>query len=103
MSQNSERTTIHADPDLKELIPEFLRNRHNDIMVIHDAVIQCNFETVRILGHSMKGSGGGYGFDTISDIGLAIEQAAKNKDPEEIKKQTTKLAIYLDNIDVVYR
>ncbi len=102
MAQNSERIIVQADPDLKELIPEFLRNRHKDIADILDAVQKCNFETVRILGHSMKGAGGGYGFDVISDIGSAIEIAAKNSDSGEIKNQTTKLAVYLDSVDVIY-
>ena len=33
----------------------------------------------KLLGHSMKGSGEGYGFDTISEIGRFLEEAAKKK------------------------
>jgi len=50
----------------------------------------------------MKGSGAGYGFDTISEIGKSVEQAAKEKNSEEIQKQVKALSAYLDRVEVVY-
>ncbi|MFO0794005.1 MAG: hypothetical protein U0586_08065 [Candidatus Brocadiaceae bacterium] len=50
----------------------------------------------------MKGCGKGYGFDGISDIGLSLEQAAKEKNAEEIQKQAGKLSQYLKSIELVY-
>ncbi len=51
----------------------------------------------------MKGSGGGYGFDRITDIGRAIEEAAKIGHREEIHEQTEALKIYLERLEVVYQ
>jgi hypothetical protein len=50
----------------------------------------------------MKGSGGGYGFDDITEIGAALEQAAKRKDNTAIGDELEKLASYLARIEVVY-
>jgi len=50
----------------------------------------------------MKGAGGGYGFDAITDLGRSIEEAAKNGDGEEIKRKTAELSVYLDSLDVIY-
>jgi len=50
----------------------------------------------------MKGCGGGYGFDEITDIGMQIEQAAKEKNTAKIRTQLEILSRYLDGVEVVY-
>lgn len=90
------------DDDIKELIPEFLKNRQTDVKTIIAALECGDYETILVLGHGMKGSGGGYGFDAITDIGHSIEDAAKVKNPEEIKKQVDELSSYLERVEVVY-
>lgn len=100
MDENT--TTISIDKDLEDLIPGYLENRRRDIASIEEALRKNDFETIRILGHSMKGSGGGYGFDAITDIGKRIEEAAKKMETEEITRQITALSEYLDTINIVY-
>ena len=63
---------------------------------------QNDAETIRILGHNMKGCGSGYGFDGITDLGKSLEQAAKNGDKEEMKRKVSELSAYLDSLDIVY-
>jgi HPt (histidine-containing phosphotransfer) domain-containing protein len=99
---DAEVIVIHADKDLEDLIPEFLDNRRSDVESIHGALANDDYETIRVLGHSMKGSGGGYGFDDITTIGAALEQAAKRKDNTAIGDELEKLASYLARIEVVY-
>ncbi len=94
---------VHVDPDIADLIPGFLENRHKDIKTIGEALAQGDFETIRFLGHSMKGAGGSYGFDAITDIGRFLEQAAIAQDGGGIKKSLQDLFAYLDSIEVVYK
>ncbi len=96
-----EKIRILADPDIADLIPGFLDNRRKDIVAMQAALERSDFETVRVLGHSMKGAGGGYGFDAITDIGAALEQAAKGKDPGAVSKGLRDLSSYLDRVEVV--
>ncbi len=98
----TEKIIVAIDEDLEDLIPGYMNNRRSDIKNIEAALLGNDLETIRILGHSMRGSGGGYGFDPITDIGAALEQAAKDANNEEIKVQTKALADYIDNIKVVY-
>ncbi len=98
----TEKIIVAIDEDLEDLIPGYMDNRRSDIKNIEAALLGNDLETIRILGHSMKGSGGGYGFDPITDIGGALEQAAKDAEIEEIKTQAKALADYIDNIDIVY-
>jgi hypothetical protein len=92
---------IRVDPELASLIPGFLENRRKDVTLLLAAVQTGDFETVRILGHSMKGSGGGYGFDGITDIGGDIEVAAKHRDPLAIRTHVEALAWYLARVEVL--
>jgi HPt (histidine-containing phosphotransfer) domain-containing protein len=98
---DAEAIVVHVDQDLADLIPEFLDNRRGDVESIRGAVASDDYETVRVLGHSMKGSGGGFGFDDITEIGAALEQAAKRKDEMAIRDELEKLANYLARVEVV--
>ncbi|HYV31372.1 MAG TPA: Hpt domain-containing protein [Candidatus Binatia bacterium] len=96
-----ERILVRVASEIAELIPGFLQNRRKDIAAMLDAVQRGDFETVRVLGHSMKGAGGGYGFDAITEIGAALEQAAKERNGAEIRSRVNELARYLDRVEVI--
>ena len=99
--QNLDRFVVNVDPDIEDIVPIFLQNRRDDVESISNALQQGDFETIRILGHSMKGAGGGYGFDAITDIGQYLEQAAKERNSEMVRKQVAYLAAYLERVVVV--
>jgi len=93
---------IHIDRDFKDLIPEFMSNRENDIESITSALRSKDFETIRILGHSMKGFAPAYGFDVLGDIGKSLEDAAKAEDAEKIQSLTEELESYIKRVEVVF-
>ncbi|VAV84645.1 hypothetical protein MNBD_DELTA01-1852 [hydrothermal vent metagenome] len=99
---NTDKITVVIDEDLEDLIPGYMKNRRSDIEKITAALLTGDLETIRIIGHSMKGSGGGYGFDPVTDIGGALEEAAKGSNTEEIKKQAEALSEYINSIEIVY-
>ncbi len=100
--ENDQQIDVRIERDLADLIPGYLENRRKDATSIPAALARGDYETVRIIGHGMKGSGGGYGFAEITEFGRALEEAAKNKDPEMIEKQTAGLLHYLDHLHVTY-
>lgn len=100
--QRSGKIIVHVDHDLADLIPGYLANRGKDIAAINEALKKKDIETIRIIGHSMKGSGGGYGFDTITDIGRMMEKAAKENCAEDIFLQLTRLEDYLHQLEIIY-
>ncbi|HEY8036084.1 MAG TPA: PAS domain S-box protein [Methylobacter sp.] len=85
---------LHLDPDLLPLIPNYLKNRTNDIAAMQQALSEGDFELILRLGHSMKGSGGGYGLDKISVIGAQLERLAKLSNGEAIREQIDELQQY---------
>jgi hypothetical protein len=61
----------------------------------------ADWEALRSLGHKMKGTGRGYGFARLTDIGRAIEEAGTNEDAERARAAAAALARYLDRVRVV--
>ena len=96
------KVVAHVDSSLKEIIPGFLENRWKDTYTIITSVEQLNYETIRFLGHDMRGVGSGYGFDVITDIGKSLEMAAKTKNSVKIRKLVQELAAYLECVEIVY-
>jgi hypothetical protein len=56
---------------------------------------RVDFETVKFLGHQMRGSGSAFGFQAITDIGAAIRQAAESADTDASRKWVGELSSYL--------
>ncbi len=100
--ENSGKVVIHADPEIADLIPKFLDNRQKDILAIQAALEQNDYQAIRMLGHSMKGAGGGYGFHGVTEIGKNLEEAAKEENSDLIRKEVFELAEYLRNVEVIY-
>ena len=95
--------TVHIDPGLEEIVPGFLENRRRDVQTLEAALQQNNLAQIHIIGHRMKGDGGGYGFDVISMLGAALEQAAARADRVAIQRLTAELLDFLARVTVVYR
>ncbi|ODT44894.1 MAG: hypothetical protein ABS70_04445 [Nitrospira sp. SCN 59-13] len=96
------RIIVHIDPDLEAIVPGFLANRRRDLVTLDGCLKQGDLNTIRILGHRMKGDGGGYGFDQISAIGGDLEQAVMVQDEQLIERQVALLKDFLSRVEVVY-
>src|SRR5271166_5018705 len=100
-SSRNDTILVRANPEFADLIPVFLQNcRQNDIAML-GALDRGDFETVEILGHGMRGAGGSYGFQAITDIGAALEQAAEGADTDASRKWMGELSSYLDRVEII--
>ena len=93
---------VEIDSELLPIIPSFLESRWSDCALIESLLEAGNHEEISRLGHRLKGAGGSYGFDAISDIGIALERAAIRRDREAIVLATQTLQNYLERVKIVY-
>ncbi|MDQ3263440.1 MAG: response regulator [Myxococcota bacterium] len=91
---------VLAHPKLAARVPAFLKNRRQDVITMLDSLAWGEFETVKRLGHSMRGSGASFGFQNITDIGAALEQAAESADDDASRKWVSELSICLDRAEL---
>lgn len=90
------------DPDLEELMERFFTSSKKDLEAMQSALDMKDFETLTRLGHTAKGTGYGYGFRGMGDIGLALEDASKASDAGAAQAQVDRMAYYLDNVKVEF-
>ena len=93
---------IEIDQDLVTVVPDYLENRRLDCQVIERLLAEDNVAGIQALAHRMKGSGGSYGFDEISEIGEILEFAALVPDVDGIRSAVEQLKRYLSRVTVTY-
>ena len=93
---------VRIDPDLKVLIPGFLQNCNTNLLALREALQTDDYETIRSLGHKLRGVGGGYGFDELTEIGRKIESAVQESRNDTIPALIDTLSFYLENVEVTY-
>lgn len=98
----TQRKTIEIKRALEALVPHFLANCEKGISTMRVALPQGDFKQVSIIGHKLKGAGGGYGFPAITDFGARIEEAAEARDDTAITGCLDEYAAYLASIEVVF-
>jgi PAS domain S-box-containing protein len=81
-----------------ELTPAYLENCRLNVIAMLAALDCGDFEVVTILGHNLRGSGGGFGFQMITDIGAGLEQAADVSDGPQSRRWVGELSTYLDHL-----
>ncbi|KPA09060.1 multi-sensor hybrid histidine kinase [Candidatus Magnetomorum sp. HK-1] len=67
---------VDIQEGIAELIPFFIESTQKDLEQIKTAINENDLQTVRRIGHSLKGSSGAYGQEGIGQIGESIETAA---------------------------
>jgi CheY-like chemotaxis protein/HPt (histidine-containing phosphotransfer) domain-containing protein len=88
-----------AKSKVSERIPAYLQNCRQNVVTMQAALDQVDFETVKYLGHQMRGSGGAFGFQAITDIGAALQLAAENADAVASRRWVGELSSHLDHVD----
>ena len=86
---------------IADRIPAYLQNCRQNVVVMREALDRVDFETVASLGHQMRGSGGAFGFQAITDIGAALQQAGESADNEVSRKWVEELSSYLDGAKTI--
>lgn len=98
MAQNK----VYIDSDLEFLIPQYLENREEELKKLEKLLKANKFDQIQVIGHSLKGSGGGYGFDYLTELGSQIEKEAELKKEKILQEIIFKLKKYLNNLEIIY-
>lgn len=94
---------VAVDAELRPLMPGFLAKRRVEVALLRQAATSGDLAGLRASGHSLKGLGGGYGFDALTDLGRALEECARAGDLEGAASTVEAIADYLRRVEVVYK
>lgn len=95
MARKQDKPIEVADPFARKLVSKYLENRKEDIAKLTRALASGDFETIRLTGHNLYGSGAAYGLDDISWIGAGIENAAQAADKQKLEHLIGELREFL--------
>ena len=99
----SDRVIVEVDEDLSDLIPGFLARKRAEVAAIFDAVARRDYEEISRVAHRIKGEGGSYGFDTMSEIGRSLQHVATMRDDGAVTTLARQLLSYLDHLEIVFQ
>lgn len=100
MSSDSEKPIDISDPFARQLMARYLERRDSDVRNLRDALNDANFETIRVTGHNLFGSGSAYGLDEISRLGQRIERAAEQQDTAGLEALISELEAFLGALEI---
>ena len=100
MAGNKDKPIDVVDPFARKLVGKYLANRKDDVTKLARALAEADFDTIRVTGHNLYGSGAAYGLDDISWIGAGIENAAKSADTEQLERLIGELREFLVRMHV---
>ena len=73
------------DDEWAEMQEMYVKHTSKELLSIKEALENKSFDSLRTFGHNIKGSGGMYGFNEVTEIGAVIETAAKEQNMDLIK------------------
>lgn len=94
------KTVIEVDADLVELVPLYLQHRRDELSRIDALLGAGDFSALWSIAHNLHGSGGGVGFDFLTELGKRMEISAKDSDKAALSAQTVELKDFLDSVEV---
>ena len=100
MQDSLQPRVVWLEKDLEQLVVRFLRRKEDELARLRAAVSASDFETIRGLGHDLKGAGEGFGFPELSILGAKFELAAKAADTELIAVHIATMERYLKRLQV---
>lgn len=80
-------------------MPEYLAARKDEVPQMLELLAASDFERLRVLSHSLKGSGGSFGFAELTHFGEALERSARAADAPAFRAELARLEDYLEHLN----
>lgn len=74
LSDPSQFLMVKVDPDIVDMVDDFLENQRREVLKLRTALATDQWQTVRRIGHGLKGIGGMYGFSWITEAGRVMSR-----------------------------
>tara|TARA_B100001250_G_scaffold283131_1_gene245300 strand:- start:155 stop:433 length:279 start_codon:yes stop_codon:yes gene_type:complete len=78
-----------------EMQEMYIAHTSKELARIQEDFDNMEIDSLRTFGHNIKGSGGMYGFDEVTNLGTEIEASAKADDRDKIKSLLEELSNFL--------
>jgi PAS domain S-box-containing protein len=90
-ARRTEAASSGVAEQVAALVPKYLASKWEQLGSARASLAANDFEPARRFGHNLKGTGSGYGFPRIEEIGAEMEQAALDCDGRAVSIQLAAL------------
>jgi CheY-like chemotaxis protein len=87
-------------PSLQQIVPGYLAARQKELVEMRELLAASSFAKIVTIAHNMKGTGASYGFAPLTQMGGALERAAKQADTAAMDVKLTEISHYLDRVQL---
>ena len=100
-SDSTARIVVQAPAGItRDLVERYISRCRSNLPNLRSALAHGEYEAARVYGHHLKGSGGAYGIPMLTQIGAALERAAKDRDLDALQREASVLEAYLTRLAV---
>lgn len=93
---------VRVPVELRPLLSGFFERRKSEAMSLEELLSADRYSDIARIGHKLKGSGRGYGFEVLSVLGERLEVAAWGGDENEVKSVIQNYVTLIDEIGHLY-
>ena len=93
---------VRVEEGMEDVVPGYLEKRRADVALYRAALEAGDFESIKKLAHKMKGTGAGYGFPRLTELGSELEKAALGSDGAVVRLNLQELADYVEKVELEY-
>ncbi len=97
-----ETIVVQVNPIIGDIVDSYLELSNKNVDSLLNALNRGDFDRIKHLAHDLVGTGGSFGLEDISLIGRSLENAAENRETEEIRLLVDDLVEYLSLVEIVY-
>jgi hypothetical protein len=98
----AEKISIEPPPGLPaNMVAEYVQRCLEALPAAKLALDGLDHNYLRVYGHGLKGSGGGYGIPVLTEIGSSIQEAARRGDNGVLRDRLVALEVYLHRVEIL--
>ena len=86
------QSSFQDDPDMADIVAKFVEQLASRVEDMHQAHRHGDWDSLRRLAHQMRGAGGSYGYQQLTEEARELEAHAKGEDVEAAALSLGRLA-----------
>jgi len=102
VAENNFRLITEIEVELRDLIPNFLKNRAADLRQARELTHKQDFGPLKNLAHAIRGACMSFGFHAAAKVAAAIEKSAMEQNVSATLKNIERLQAALEHIEICY-
>jgi HPt (histidine-containing phosphotransfer) domain-containing protein len=93
---------VEVEEGMEDVVPAYLEKRKAEVPLYAAALAGRDFDAMKKMAHKMKGTGAGYGFPMLTELGASIERASIDQDLARVQDCVNQFQLYLGSVELKY-